>query len=139
MFRVLAFLYMLPGRVMLWWTYMNPEGGITGVAKSGRNYRSPFFTFLTATGFWFVGGYLVAENFDDFEFSNASSGPLVKPGSSQSPTSVSQQSATARPASSSNANVAGADSACEKAKKTAAQAQSVEDLELAKAKVNALC
>ena len=139
MFRVLAFLYMLPGRVMLWWTYMFPEGGIAGVAKSGRNFRSPLFTFLTATGFWFVCLLLVVDNLDEFEPSHASSGPLVKPGSSQSSASISQQSATAPPASSSSANVASADSACEKAKKTAAQAQSVEELELAKAKVNALC
>ena len=60
--KALAFIYMLPGKAALWWTYQNPQGGIAGVAKSGRNYKSPLFTFLTSTGIWATGIYLLLES-----------------------------------------------------------------------------
>lgn len=132
MFKFLAAFYMLPGQLILWWTYQNPSGGISGVAKSGRNYRSPTFTFLTATGFWATALVLAADSGIEFGSSNAS-GPLVKPGtSSYSASAPSAQRSTTDQQSAT-------DSACEKAKKAAARAESVDELELARAKVEALC
>ena len=142
--RVLFALYMLPGRIMLWWAYQNPTGGFEGVAKTGRNFRSSLFTFLTSTGFWFTAVVLIADNAEDFDFgSSGSSGGLVKPGSSYSapasPARPSTASVTKAPAPASNAPSGSGDSACEKAKKAAATANTLDELELAKAKVEALC
>jgi len=136
MLNLLKFIYVLPGRIMLWWTYQNPTGGISGVAKSGRNYRSPTFTFLTATGFWFMCAFFVVES--DFEFVSApsvASGPLVKPGSAHSSGASSTRASTPN----TSADSIGSDTACEKAKKTAGKAKSLDELELARAKVEALC
>ena len=136
MLNLLKFIYLLPGRLMLWWTYQNPTGGISGVAKGGRNYRSPTFTFLTATVFWFMCAFFVAES--DFEFASppsVASGPLVKPGSSHSSGASSTRASTPN----TSADSIGSDTACEKAKKNAARAKSLDELELARAKVEALC
>ena len=144
--RIFFALYMLPGRVMLWWAFQNPTGGFEGVAKTGRNYRSPLFTFLTSTAFWFIGAVLISEQSDGFDFgSSGSSGGLVKPGSSYSapapasPARPSTATVTKAPAPTSSAPRSSADSACEKAKKAAATANTLDELELAKAKVEALC
>ena len=142
--RIFFALYMLPGRVMLWWAFQNPTGGFEGVAKTGRNYRSPLFTFLTSTAFWFTAAYLIADGADGLDFgSSSSSGGLVKPGSSYSapasPARPSTATTTKAPATASNAPNSSGDSACEKAKKAAATANTVDELELAKAKVEALC
>lgn len=137
---------MLPGRIMLWWTYQNPSGGIAGVAKTGRNYRSPLFTFLTSTVFWAAGAVFLADGSGGFDFgSSGSSNGLVKPGSSYSaPATPSRPSSsvatkTLSPTSSRGSAGPSGDTACEKAKKAAAAASSLDELELAKAKVNALC
>ena len=142
--RIFFALYMLPGRVMLWWAFQNPTGGFEGVAKTGRNYRSPLFTFLTSTAFWFTGAVLISEQSDGFDFgSSGSSGGLVKPGSSYSapasPAHPSTATVTKAPVPTSSAPSSSADSACEKAKKAAATANTLDELELAKAKVEALC
>ena len=142
--RIFFALYMLPGRVMLWWAFQNPTGGFEGVAKTGRNYRSPLFTFLTSTAFWFIGAVLISEQSDGFDFgSSGSSGGLVKPGSSYSapapPARPSTATVTKVPAPTSSAPSSSGDSACEKAKKAAATANTLDELELAKAKVEALC
>lgn len=46
-------IYTFPGKVFLWLEYMNPKGGFTGVAKSSRRAKSPIFTILISTAFWF--------------------------------------------------------------------------------------
>jgi hypothetical protein len=129
---------------MLWWAFQNPTGGFEGVAKTGRNYRSPLFTFLTSTAFWFTAAYLIADGADGLDFgSSSSSGGLVKPGSSYSapasPARPSTATTTKASATASNAPNSSGDSACEKAKKAAATANTIDELELAKAKVEALC
>lgn len=54
---ILFFVYMLPGMILLWLNYMNPKGGIAGVAKSSRHARSPVMTFITSTLVWTVVAY----------------------------------------------------------------------------------
>lgn len=51
-------LYLLPGKLILWWLYMNPEGGFADVVESSRRYRSGAYTMLVSTGFWALAGYL---------------------------------------------------------------------------------
>jgi hypothetical protein len=138
-------LYLLPGIIILWIIYQNPKGGITGVAKSGRNYRSPVFTFLTATGFWAAGIALVAGELGNSSpyspsgsYSNQSGGITSTLPNKQTSTAPNTDVLTtaAAPEKTSNQPV---DSACTKAKSAAAVASSEAELELAKAKVGALC
>ena len=51
-------LFVLPGRVILWLQYMNPKGGMSGVAKSKRRANSPIMTFIYALGFWALAGFI---------------------------------------------------------------------------------
>lgn len=144
--QVIKFLYMLPGTIMLWVIYMNPKGGFEGVAKSGRNYRSPVFTFLTATAFWVFAFMVVVDEGIDIDYpssksSSASARPFESQAKASRPTSStlksggrSSSASTAQSSSGSSDN-----SACERAKKEAAQAGSMDEFELAKAKVESLC
>ena len=138
-------LYLLPGTIILWVIYQNPKGGITGVAKSGRNYRSPVYTFLTATAFWATGVALAVDelgspsNYSSSGSYSSSSGGITStlPNKQASP-AQSQNFQTTAPAPKSTASQP-VDSACTKAKRAAATASSEAELELAKAKVDALC
>lgn len=51
-------IFAFPGRVILWLQYMNPKGGMAGVAKSKRQANSPVMTFLYALGFWAIAGFI---------------------------------------------------------------------------------
>ena len=51
-------LFVLPGRVLLWLQYMNPKGGMAGVAASKRRANSPIMTFIYALGFWALTGFI---------------------------------------------------------------------------------
>lgn len=51
-------LFLAPGRLLLWIQYMNPQGGIRGVAISARHARSPIMTWLYSIGFWTALGLL---------------------------------------------------------------------------------
>lgn len=51
-------LFVLPGRIILWLQYMNPKGGMSGVAKSKRRANSPIMTFIYALGFWALTGFI---------------------------------------------------------------------------------
>ena len=51
-------IFVFPGRVLLWIQYMNPKGGMAGVAKSKRQASSPIMTFIYALGFWALVGFL---------------------------------------------------------------------------------
>lgn len=51
-------LFVFPGRVLLWLQYMNPKGGMAGVAASKRRANSPIMTFIYALGFWALTGFL---------------------------------------------------------------------------------
>ena len=152
--QVIKFLYMLPGTIMLWVIYMNPKGGFEGVAKSGRNYRSPVFTFLTATAFWVFAFMIVVDEGIDIDFpssksTSASARPFESQAKASRPTSSTVKSggpsSSASTAQSSSASTAQSgsgssdNSACERAKKEAAQAGSMDEFELAKAKVESLC
>lgn len=134
---------MLPGRIILWVAFQNPTGGFEGVAKTGRNYRSPLFTFFTATAFWITAAVVIADESGGFDLgSSNSSGGLVKPGAiSPAPAPSSRPSTPPPEEVPSTAGSAGTrgDSACEKAKKAATAAETLEELALAKAKVEALC
>ena len=55
---VLYELFVLPGRIILWLQYMNPKGGMAGVAKSKRQANSPVMTFIYALGFWVLAGFI---------------------------------------------------------------------------------
>jgi hypothetical protein len=55
--------YAFPGRVLLWLQYMNPKGGMAGVAKSKRRANSPIMTFLYATAFWALAGFVAYAHF----------------------------------------------------------------------------
>jgi hypothetical protein len=56
--NILYEIFAAPGRVLLWLQYMNPKGGMAGVAKSKRRANSPVMTFLYALGFWALAGLL---------------------------------------------------------------------------------
>ena len=49
--------YVFPGRIVLWFRYMNPEKG--ELWKSSRQAKSPLYTFLTATGIYITLFFLV--------------------------------------------------------------------------------
>jgi len=49
---ILYELFAFPGRALLWLQYMNPKGGMAGVASSKRRANSPIMTFIYALGFW---------------------------------------------------------------------------------------
>lgn len=51
-------LFAFPGRVLLWLQYMNPKGGMAGVAASKRRANSPIMTFIYALGFWALTGFI---------------------------------------------------------------------------------
>jgi len=51
-------IFAFPGRVLLWLQYMNPKGGMAGVAASKRRANSPIMTFIYALGFWALAGFL---------------------------------------------------------------------------------
>lgn len=51
-------LFAFPGRVLLWLQYMNPKGGMAGVAASKRRANSPIMTFIYALGFWTLTGFI---------------------------------------------------------------------------------
>jgi hypothetical protein len=51
-------IFAFPGRVLLWLQYMNPKGGMAGVAASKRRANSPIMTFIYALGFWSLTGFL---------------------------------------------------------------------------------
>jgi hypothetical protein len=51
-------LFVFPGRVLLWLQYMNPKGGMAGVAASKRRANSPIMTFIYALGFWALTGFI---------------------------------------------------------------------------------
>ena len=144
--QVIKFLYMLPGTIMLWVIYMNPKGGFEGVAKSGRNYRSPVFTFFTATAFWAFAFMVVVDEGIDIDFpSSKSTSTSARPFESQSKASRPTSSTVKSGGSSTSASTVQSSSgssdnaACERAKKEAAQAGSMDEFELAKAKVESLC
>jgi hypothetical protein len=45
-------LFTLPGRIILWVKYMNPQSGYAAVRKSSRRAGSPIMTFLYSLLFW---------------------------------------------------------------------------------------
>lgn len=51
-------IFAFPGRVILWLQYINPKGGMAGVAKSKRQANSPIMTALYALCFWALAGLL---------------------------------------------------------------------------------
>jgi hypothetical protein len=51
-------IFAFPGRVVLWLQYMNPKGGMAGVAASKRRANSPIMTFIYALGFWALVGFI---------------------------------------------------------------------------------
>ena len=51
-------IFAFPGRVLLWLQYMNPKGGMAGVAASKRRANSPIMTFIYALGFWASIGFI---------------------------------------------------------------------------------
>ena len=44
---------LIPGVVVLWLRYMFPQGGWVGVARTGRQARSPIMVYLASAGFYF--------------------------------------------------------------------------------------
>ena len=52
-------LYLLPGRVLLWFGYMFPGKGYSKVRQSARAARSPIMTFIGSTAFWLFLGYSI--------------------------------------------------------------------------------
>ena len=52
-----SFLYevfTLPGRIILWFKYMNPGSGYEAVKESARRAKSPIITFLYSLVFWLL-------------------------------------------------------------------------------------
>ena len=45
-------LLLIPGLVIQWFIYMNPDKGIRGVAASTRHARSPIMTYVYSAGFY---------------------------------------------------------------------------------------
>jgi hypothetical protein len=60
---VLYELFAFPGRALLWLQYMNPKGGMAGVAASKRRANSPIMTFIYALGFWAIAGFIAFVHF----------------------------------------------------------------------------
>ncbi len=60
---VLYELFAFPGRALLWLQYMNPKGGMAGVAASKRRANSPIMTFIYALGFWAIVGFIAFVHF----------------------------------------------------------------------------
>ncbi len=53
---ILSALFLLPGRVIQWATYMTASGkGYRGVRASTRQSRSPIMTVVYSLGAWAVG------------------------------------------------------------------------------------
>ena len=57
--NLLVELYLLPGRVVLWFNFMFPNKGYKNVRQTSRHARSPFMTFLYSTIFWVFLAYLI--------------------------------------------------------------------------------
>ena len=54
---ILVEVFLAPGRMILWLTYMSPGKGYGNVRKSARHARSPLMTFFYSLGFY---GLLIA-------------------------------------------------------------------------------
>lgn len=52
--------YLLPGKVVQWFIYMNPSGSYAKVSKSTRAARSPVMTYVFASIFWLFAGFVAA-------------------------------------------------------------------------------
>jgi hypothetical protein len=43
---------LIPGVVIQWFMYMNPQRGMSGVARTSRRARSPIMTYVYSAGFY---------------------------------------------------------------------------------------
>ena len=68
-------LYTAPGRLILWFNYMNPPKGYSKARQAARHARSPIMTFLYATGFWAALALFVYIAITEEDKSNADSNP----------------------------------------------------------------
>ena len=67
---ILYELFTLPGRIILWFKYMNPQKGYHSVSKSSRRARSPIMTFLYSLLFWVVAVFIAVVMLFSSENSN---------------------------------------------------------------------
>lgn len=51
--NILEFIFHLPGRVILWMRYMNPDNNIKSIFQTSRHAKSGIMVKAISIGFWF--------------------------------------------------------------------------------------